>query len=112
MTRPIRTTADERDVFRALGHPIRRRFVGALAKRPRGFNELVRLAQRSDATVAAHLRTLRQAGLVTTRRRGRRVEYHARLDPLSEGVGWMIDQMDTNAAAAEAGANAPAVATR
>src|SRR5881227_2215396 len=60
------------EVFRALADPTRRRLLDALFKRDG--QTLSALEQRSPMTrfgVMKHLRVLEEAGLVTTRRRGR-----------------------------------------
>jgi ArsR family transcriptional regulator, arsenate/arsenite/antimonite-responsive transcriptional repressor len=62
--------------LRALAHPVRLGIMQELAKHPEtcacDFTEIFAVAQ---PTVSAHLKTLRQAGLVTTRRRGTQVCY-------------------------------------
>ncbi len=70
--------ADARAVIalRALAHPVRLGIMQELAKHPEtcacDFTELFAVAQ---PTISAHLKTLRQAGLVTTRRRGTQICY-------------------------------------
>ena len=74
MSHPI----DERAVtaLRALAHPVRLGIMQELAEHPEtcacDFTEVFAVAQ---PTVSAHLKTLREAGLVTTRRRGTQVCY-------------------------------------
>ena len=69
---------DERAVsaLRALAHPVRLGIMQELTKHPEtcacDFTELFAVAQ---PTISAHLKTLRQAGLVTTRRRGTQICY-------------------------------------
>ena len=70
--------ADEQAVtaLRALAHPVRLGIMQELARHPEtcacDFTELFAVAQ---PTVSAHLKTLREAGLVTTRRRGTQICY-------------------------------------
>jgi ArsR family transcriptional regulator, arsenate/arsenite/antimonite-responsive transcriptional repressor len=74
----MRTTVDEQAVvtLRALAHPVRLGIMHELARQPEtcacDFAELFAVAQ---PTVSAHLKTLREAGLVTTRRRGTQICY-------------------------------------
>jgi ArsR family transcriptional regulator, arsenate/arsenite/antimonite-responsive transcriptional repressor len=74
MSHPI----DERAVtaLRALAHPVRLGIMQELAEHPEtcacDFTEVFAVAQ---PTVSAHLKTLREAGLVTTRRRGTQICY-------------------------------------
>jgi ArsR family transcriptional regulator len=71
-------TVDERAVtaLRALAHPVRLGIMQELAEHPEtcacDFTEVFAVAQ---PTVSAHLKTLREAGLVTTRRRGTQICY-------------------------------------
>jgi ArsR family transcriptional regulator, arsenate/arsenite/antimonite-responsive transcriptional repressor len=74
MSHPV----DEQAVIalRALAHPVRLGIMQELAKHPEtcacDFTEVFALAQ---PTISAHLKTLREAGLVTTRRRGTQICY-------------------------------------
>jgi ArsR family transcriptional regulator, arsenate/arsenite/antimonite-responsive transcriptional repressor len=62
--------------LRALAHPVRLGIMQQLAEHPEtcacDFTEVFAVAQ---PTVSAHLKTLREAGLVTTRRRGTQICY-------------------------------------
>jgi ArsR family transcriptional regulator len=62
--------------LRALAHPVRLGIMQGLASHPEtcacDFTEVFAVAQ---PTVSAHLKTLREAGLVTTRRRGTQICY-------------------------------------
>ena len=66
--------------FKALGHPVRLGIAMRLAGEPEtcacDFAEVFRVSQ---PTISQHLRVLREAGLVTTRRRGTQICYS--LDP-------------------------------
>lgn len=71
--------------FRALGDPVRLRLLGILltaAGREVCACDLVDPLQRSQPTVSHHLKVLREAGLVTSTKRGTNVWYAARLDQL------------------------------
>lgn len=67
---------DEIAALKALAHPVRLDIVRRLADEPDicacDFTEYFSVSQ---PTVSAHLRTLRQAGLVTTRRKGTTICY-------------------------------------
>ena len=64
------------DLFRALGHPIRLDIMRRLAEQPQtcacDFTEVFGVAQ---PTISQHLKVLREAGLVRTRRRGTQICY-------------------------------------
>jgi ArsR family transcriptional regulator, arsenate/arsenite/antimonite-responsive transcriptional repressor len=70
--------ADEQAVtaLRALAHPVRLGIMHELAKHPEtcacDFTDVFAVTQ---PTVSAHLKTLREAGLVITRRRGTQICY-------------------------------------
>ncbi|MEX0655520.1 MAG: metalloregulator ArsR/SmtB family transcription factor [Phycisphaeraceae bacterium] len=89
MSRPYRTRSDERDIFRALAHPIRRQIVAASAEQARSFDQLCQLVHRSNATVAGHLRILREARLITATRTGRSVRYQTNRQGLRSGTRWL-----------------------
>ncbi|WP_020669123.1 ArsR/SmtB family transcription factor [Amycolatopsis nigrescens] len=63
-------------MFRALGHPVRLGIMRQLAREPEtcacDFAEVFGVSQ---PTISQHLKVLREAGLVTTRRRGTQICY-------------------------------------
>ncbi len=66
-------------MLRALGHPVRLGIMRALAAEPEtcacDFTDLFNVTQ---PTISQHLKVLREAGLVTTRRRGVQICYSVR----------------------------------
>lgn len=60
-------------VHKALADPTRLRIVARLAESPATVSELVALTDLSQPLVSWHLRRLRVAGVVTTKRAGREV---------------------------------------
>ena len=69
-------TADDVEVLRALAHPVRWGILQRLAAEPGicacDFTEFFDVSQ---PTISAHLKVLREAGLVTTRRNGTTICY-------------------------------------
>ena len=63
------------NILRALATPLRLALVDLLVDGPRCVHELVDAVGASQPLVSQHLKTLRSAGLVSTRRRGREVVY-------------------------------------
>jgi DNA-binding transcriptional ArsR family regulator len=59
----------------ALDNPIRLRLARSLARSPRTTSELAELWNLSNAEVSRHLAVLKEAGLASARRQGRRVVY-------------------------------------
>ena len=80
--------ADEIDVLRALAHPVRWGILERLAAEPGicacSFTEYFDVSQ---PTISAHLKALRQAGLVTTQRRGTEIWYSLARDQLAPLAG-------------------------
>jgi ArsR family transcriptional regulator len=66
--------------LRALAHPIRLGIMRELARRPETCAcDFTKLFAVSQPTISVHLKTLREAGLVRTRRRGTQICYS--IDP-------------------------------
>ena len=62
-------------VGKALGNPGRLELLDLLAQGSRSVEELAATADLGMSTCSAHLQTLREAGLVTARREGKRIYY-------------------------------------
>ncbi len=62
-------------VGKALGNPKRLELLDLLAQGPRSVEDLTAAADLGTSTCSAHLQTLREAGLVTSRREGKRIFY-------------------------------------
>jgi rhodanese-related sulfurtransferase/biotin operon repressor len=62
-------------VGKVLGHPKRLELLDLLAQGPRSVEDLAGAASLGMSTCSAHLQTLREAGLVDTRREGKRIFY-------------------------------------
>lgn len=80
--------------FAAIADPTRRAILDTLREGERSVNEireaLGRLAERlSQPAFSQHLAVLRRAGLVKTRRHGRRILYTFHPQPLTEVVDWI-----------------------
>jgi DNA-binding transcriptional ArsR family regulator len=60
----------------ALDNPVRLRLARSLARGPRTTSELAELWNLSNAEVSRHLAVLKEAGLASAQRHGRRVVYH------------------------------------
>lgn len=90
---------DEIDVLRALAHPVRWGILTRLAAEPGicacDFTEFFDVSQ---PTISAHLKVLREAGLVATQRRGTTICYTLTRDPLAR----LADRLSGMAATAPA----------
>jgi DNA-binding transcriptional ArsR family regulator len=69
------TVADQETVFKALANEKRLRILGALRDGELCGCELQAVLHAPQSTVATHLRTLRDAGLVNTRKQGKWTYY-------------------------------------
>lgn len=79
--------------FRAVGHPVRLGILRRLARTPQtcacDFTEVFHIAQ---PTVSQHLKVLREAGLVTSERRGTQICYSIAPGALAE-LGEVLDDL-------------------
>src|SRR6201991_1732081 len=89
-------TADEVELLRALAHPIRWGIVARLAAEPGicacDFTEFFDVSQ---PTISAHLKVLREAGLVTTERSGNTICYSIAPGPLARLGGLLTEAART-----------------
>ncbi len=60
-------------ICKAFGNPIRLYVLNQLGKRPRSVSELQKMLERSVPNICQHLSILRDAGVIRTRRAGKRV---------------------------------------
>lgn len=67
--------ADAAELFRVLGSESRLWLLRLVDEAPRTVGELVAATDMSQPLVSQHLRTLRQAGLVTATRQGKQATY-------------------------------------
>ncbi|WP_246846446.1 ArsR/SmtB family transcription factor [Humibacter ginsenosidimutans] len=67
--------AEAADLFKVLGNESRLRLLRLLSESPATVGRLTEATGMSQPLVSQHLRTLRQAGLVTAERRGKEVTY-------------------------------------
>ena len=58
------------NLFKALGHPMRLLIVNLIKIKPRHGQELAEILRLNPATISHHLKVLRDAGLLTSRRKG------------------------------------------
>ncbi|NRA07921.1 MAG: winged helix-turn-helix transcriptional regulator [Myxococcales bacterium] len=90
---PVRDAERLQRVFKALAHPARLEILRLLARQPSATCacDIVEHFDLSQPTISHHLRVLREAGLVTSRRRGLWSFYRAErsaLQVLSEFPAW------------------------
>ena len=76
------------DVFQALADPTRRGLLDLLRGGEMAVNELASRFDVSLSAISQHLRILREAGLVRTRRAGRERRYLLSAEPIREIADW------------------------
>lgn len=103
--------SDEPAVFRAIADPTRRRLLEALRDGPLSVNRLAESFPVSRPAISKHLRCLREAGLVSEERQGRRRIYRLQAQALVEVRGW-VDGFQPAPEAARPSMRRPAAARR
>src|SRR5262245_19329164 len=77
------------DVFRPLADPTTRAILDLLKEGERSANDLAAPFAMSQPAVSQHLRVLREAGLVTPTRDGRRQIYRLNPEPMRAAYDWI-----------------------
>ena len=80
---------DDNRVFRALADPTRRQIIAFLAEGESPMGEIASQFNSSLSAVSQHLKTLREAGLVTVRRDAQRRIYAINRGALLEAADWL-----------------------
>jgi len=77
-------------VFKALGHPARRRIVAMLQDGPLTSGEIAATFDMAWPSVTGHLAALKEAGLVDAEREGNTVRYRLNISAAEEAVGFLL----------------------
>jgi len=98
------------EIFSVLADPTRRAILVALTKKPQSVSDLVAATGEGQPTVSKHLKTLREAGLVTVEAAGQARVYSISTAPLAEATAFLTQlsqaaKPDTGAAADNASKN-------
>lgn len=81
---PTASIAEQAKIFKALGHPSRLLMVDALRGGEKCVCELRELVGDDMSTISRHLAVLREAGVVTSEKRGTSIYYRLKLDCLDK----------------------------
>jgi DNA-binding transcriptional ArsR family regulator len=76
------------DPFNAVAEPRRRHILEFLAAEERSVNDIADALELEQPSVSKHLQVLRNVGLVTVRRDGRRTLYRTNAEPLRTIHDW------------------------
>lgn len=79
------------DVFKALGHPVRRQIVAMLRDGPRASGDIAQAFDMSWPTITGHLSALKDAGLVTAERQGSTIRYRLVISAAEEAIAFLLD---------------------
>jgi ArsR family transcriptional regulator, arsenate/arsenite/antimonite-responsive transcriptional repressor len=79
------------DVFDALAHPVRRKILRLLRKRPMSAGELADQFDLAKPTLSGHFSVLKVADLVGTERRGTTIIYRLNMSVLEEAMAALMD---------------------
>jgi ArsR family transcriptional regulator, arsenate/arsenite/antimonite-responsive transcriptional repressor len=77
-------------LFKALHDPTRRRILEKLKKRDLSAGEIAAQFDMTTPSISYHLGLLRQAQLVSSRKRGQFVIYSLETTVLDESLGWIL----------------------
>ena len=94
------------EVFKALGHPVRREIVAMLQKRRMTSGEIAAAFDMAWPSVTGHLAALKEADLVETEREGNSIRYRLNISAIEEAIGLLL-AITQKAKAARKSAGAP-----
>jgi DNA-binding transcriptional ArsR family regulator len=81
--------SDRADAFRGLAHPLRRKLLGMLVKNEKTASDLLGGLKLSQPALSAHLRVLRDCGLIKHRAQGSRRLYSLNTPNLRKAKQWL-----------------------
>lgn len=78
------------DLFDALAHPVRREILSLLRREPMSAGGLAEHFDIAKPTLSGHFNVLKNAGLVTTERKGTVIIYRLNMSMLEEAVAALM----------------------
>ncbi len=78
------------EVFKALGHPLRRQVMALLRQGPKSSGELAETFDAAWPTVTRHLNVLKDADLITAERQGTSIIYRANTSVIEDAVSSLM----------------------
>ncbi len=79
------------DVFDALAHPVRRKILRLLRKRPMSAGEIADKFDLAKPTLSGHFAVLKSADLVSSERNGTSIIYRLNMSVLEEAMAALMD---------------------
>jgi len=74
------------DIYSALGNAVRAQLLLCLSQRPKNVTQMIHTCGLSQSAVSQHLRKLKAAGLVTTKKEGKEILYSIKYKRATEIV--------------------------
>lgn len=81
------------EVFKALGHPLRRQVMALLRQGPMSSGELANAFEAAWPTVTRHLTVLKDADLITAERQGTSIIYRTNTSVVEDAVTALLDMI-------------------
>ena len=78
-------------VFKALGHPVRRRIIALLREQPRLSGDIAAAFDMAWPTISGHLAVLKDAGLIEAEREGVAIRYRLNISAVEEAAAFLLD---------------------
>lgn len=78
------------DLFDALAHPVRRTILQLLREKPLSAGEIAGHFELAKPTLSGHFNILKNAGLVTTERKGTTIIYRLNMSTLQEAIAALM----------------------
>ncbi|MEM1391131.1 MAG: metalloregulator ArsR/SmtB family transcription factor [Pseudomonadota bacterium] len=78
------------EVFKALGHPLRRQVMDLLRQGPRSSGELAEHFDAAWPTVTRHLTVLKDADLITAERKGTSIIYRTNTSVIEDAISALM----------------------
>ena len=91
------------DVYKALGHPVRREILARLRHGPQTAGALAERFDLSKPTLSGHFSVLKDANLIEAERDGTSIVYHLKLSVLEEALSSAMDLFGIGVKTGEAG---------
>ena len=85
---PLQDLEEAARLFQALGDPTRLAILRVLGEKERTVGELVRTLDAPQPKISQHLKVLRDAGIVTSRKDGREIWYRQDRGKIPEGLSF------------------------
>ncbi|HTP78588.1 MAG TPA: autorepressor SdpR family transcription factor [Rhizomicrobium sp.] len=82
------------DVFDALAHPVRRKILKLLRKKPMSAGDIADRFDLAKPTLSGHFAVLKSAGLVTSQRIGTSILYSLNMSVLEEATAAIMEIAD------------------